>query len=283
MRCAEVHAETDGIRDRPPPVVGVWAFVLGMLALGLLPAGAVGFAPIEGVWEQTNPPHGLTLIQESSPEHFQVRTIRGTVGCVPDENGFVSPVGVFDGEDIGSGLRYGGFDVIFSLTTCEPVGQGESVDTVTNTDPANYRKAFCASEPGSGPPQFDSSFHPTVSTTHCSESIRIRPPETPATFASITSLPRVPACNAAARRRGRMIKLRLKNPLNEPLLSVIVKLGGVTVLTYSYPASVPPVTRIKLPAGPRTLTISMTTTSGKTFIKKRRYGPCRKRHRRRHR
>lgn len=267
----------------PRPLRPALLLAAAFLILLATAAEASAFAPIEGVWEVTNPPNSILLIQETSPEHFQDRNIRGEAGCVIDENGFVNKVGVLDGELTGSGLEYGGFRSALSNETCEPAGISyPALTKIVSTDPSNYRLRNCVSSVEGEPVRVDTELRPTAPTTHCDEWIRIRPPEAPATFARIATVPPAPACTATARRRGRVLKLRLHNPLNEPLLSASVKLGATTVLSYAYPATVPPLTRIHLPAGARTLTIAVTTTSGKTFRRKRHYGVCRAPHRRRH-
>jgi hypothetical protein len=263
-------------------VPALLATVVTFLALST--ASASAFAPIEGVWEVTSPPNAMLLIQETSPEHFQDRNIRGEVGCAFDENGFVNPVGIFNGELIGSGLEYGGFRVALSSETCRPIGEDAAVTKIISTAPSSYRLRTCVGALGTGPPQYDAEFLPTSSTTHCSEALRVRPPEAPVTFGRITSLPPPGVCNGAAQRRGRVIKVKLKNPLNEPLLSALVKLGPRIVVDFQYPATFPALTKIRLPSGRSALRITLKTTSGKTFAKKRIYGPCRakKKHHRRH-
>ncbi len=258
-----------------------------LLALVLVPSSAAAFAPIEGVWEVTSPPNSVLLIQETSPGHFQDRNIRGEAGCVVDEEGFVNKVGILDGELVGSGLEYGGFRSALSDETCEPTGQSyQALTKIISADPTDYRLRNCISSAEGEPVQVDSELRPTAPTTHCDEWVRIHPPEAPATFNRIVTVPPAPACTAATRRRGRLLKLKLRNPVNEPLLSAIVKLGSTVVLSYQYPATVPPLTKITLPAGRKALTIKVVTTSGKTFKRKRHYGACRPRkvhHRRRHR
>jgi len=245
-----------------------------LLVVALAPPLAAAFAPIEGVWEVTRPPNALFLIQETGPEHFQDRNIRGEVGCVVDANGFVNPVAILDGELIGSGLEYGGFRVSLSDETCAQIGTDPAVTKIFSTEPSSYRLRTCVNFEG-GTPQYNTEFQPTGASTHCSEAVRVRPPEAPVTFAKITTLPPTPACTAAAGRRGRALKLKLSNPINEPLLSAIIKLGSKVVLNYQYPATVPALTKITLPAGKETLTIKVVTTSGKTFTRKRHYGACR--------
>jgi hypothetical protein len=256
--------------------------ILALAGLGAFASSAAAFAPIEGVWEAPADPGSELLIQEVSPEHFTTYVIRGG-GCTPDANGFIDPVGVLTSEVIGSGLFYSGVD--YAGAGCGGAASGSQIKQIVSTEPANYRMVVCDSQPGAGPPRYDASFRPTTGTTVCEEVVRVRPPEPPVTFAGIVTLHPPSPCSRAG-RRGRILRLKLRDAVNEPLLSAKVKIGSRPVLSYAYPAAVPSLTKVRLPAAGGTLTVVVTTTSGKSFKRRRHFGPCRavpRRHRRHHR
>jgi hypothetical protein len=242
---------------------------LALTAASAAPASA--FEPIEGVWRTETSTAGEYLIQQASPGVFKMTTIRGNRHCMPDEKGFRARVT----EQVE--IRGGGFDYaynpVYRFPDCSVDGIGEGIVRVVSTSPT-YRHVVCGARPGTGAPQFDAAYQPTASNTVCRFAVRIRPPKPPVRAASLARVPRKLACTPAARRRGRIAPLRLLNPANEPVLSILVKLGGRTLYRYEYPGKLRGRLKLHLPRRTSRLTVAVRTTSDKRFVVARKYGSC---------
>jgi hypothetical protein len=256
--------------------------IAGVLATGLLamaPSAASAFEPIEGVWQTTSDIAAEHLWQQTAPGTFHQYVIQGTTTCQADANGFLNDINLAKGSVQGSGLDYSGTAPFYSFSDCSLIGDGQQVVHILSTDPSDFRMAQCSAQPGTGAPQYDANYRPTDPNTLCTEYRRIRPPEPP-----ITSIDQIASLSKAqCTRRRAKVRVGLTNPANEPLLSAVVKLGRRTVVDYEYPGPVPNVTKVRLPAKGGKLTVSVETTTHKSFSKTRRYHRCGSRHRRHHR
>lgn len=253
---------------------------LMLLSAGLLaPTLASAFEPIEGVWSPVSDPDVDILWQATgNPGEFHEKIINGPNYCTQDSSGFNVMAGLEKATVTGSGSDYSGTAPYFDNYSCAVTSTGQVIVHVFSTDPL----ALARCQARTGAPQFDANYQSTDSGTHCTYFTRDRAPLKPATFNQISSLPTQPPCTTAARAHGRRVHLRFHSPVNEPLLSVRVKLGRRTVFSYNYPARVPHGATLRLPPAGGTLTILLKTVSGRTFKKHRHYGPCMRRHHHHH-
>lgn len=258
----------------------VTAMAVAVGAAVLAPGAAAAFEPIEGVWAHADDTSVRVLFHQTSPGTFQSVAISGSTDCKTNGRGFAAKIGTQGVTLTGSGFDYSGTSNLVDSTTCEPTGATvQSLAHVFSTTPLTMNVCNGSTN---GPPVVDANFQPASSSTHCQPYVFSSAPEPETTFEDITSLPAQPRCTTAARTRGRRIHLRFHAPANEPLLSVLVKLGARKVFSYKYPARVPRGAVLRLPPAGGTLTITIKTVTGKTFKKHRHYAPCLPRHHHHH-
>jgi hypothetical protein len=247
--------------------------LLGSVVTALsLAAPAAAFEPIEGVWRTETSTAGEYLIQRSGTGLFEMTTIKGNRHCEPDESGFRSLVTERMGLR-GAGLDYA-WDPVYRFGDCRVDGIGQGIVRVLSTDPRSYRHVLCGARPGTGAPQFDANYEPTASNTACRFAVRIRAPKAPVKARSLVRVRKAPRCTRRTRARGRVARLRLLNPVNEPVLSVRVRLGRRVLYSYDYPGKLRRLVKVRLPRRAARVRVIARTTSNKRFTVGRRYGRC---------
>lgn len=246
--------------------------LLALVVAFALAAPAAAFEPIEGVWRTETSTAGEYLIQQSAPGVFRMTTIKGNRHCEPDESGFRALVA----ERMllrGSGLDYT-WSPVYRFGDCSVDGIGQGIVRVLSTEKDSYRHVLCGARPGTGAPQFDAEYRPTADNTACRFAVRIRAPRRPVKARSLVRVRKAPRCTRRTRARGRVARLRLLNPANEPVLSIRVRLGRRVLYSYDYPGKLRRLVKVRLPRRAARVRVIARTTSNKRFAVTRRYGRC---------
>jgi hypothetical protein len=259
-----------------------WVALGAIAPLLALAQPAAAFEPIEGVWQTTTSIFGEFNIQQSGPNRFGIYTIKGDAPgspCRVDENNFIRPV-VREGRDdflSGSGLMYTGRGNLWSvdafLGTCTRLGDVPAQADVLSTDPTNYRARYCVRGRLDEAPLFDPSGQPAAGTL-CTIYVRVREPLPQVERAAqVLRLPRLRTSGRTCRRTSRVATLRIANPVNEPLISLTVRVGRRVVEQLGYPVTASRL-RLRLPRGRFTLTVAFETATRSELSTSRRYRAC---------
>ena len=200
------------------------------------PAPALAFDPLEGQWATS----GGLKIERQPDGSLKSTEIAGGFDCLPsDQPGFLQPmIGVegFTVRPVAPKL-YRGTAPLTQVYTCAPAGRGDAQVTLTSD---TYR--FCGSVESSVPLQLDADgqpFWPTVCTTVS----RYAPPARPAVIRdAIAPLPAATRC-----RVSRALRIRPRNPAQDPLVSVEIQLNGRPVTVQTKVRAIAPV-RLRAPA-----------------------------------
>jgi hypothetical protein len=241
-------------------VRGLAAAGVAILALAVAAGPARAADAIEGSWLFQS---GQVLVEATGPGTF-----KGTVVKPTRFTACTHPVGQVMWQMSGQRTSYTGTHAWYR-TDCSLNPGGLSSWTITSTDPANYRMRFCTVAPGGGPPTVDPAGTPTGS-TRCTDLQRILPPQPSPTFASTVRLPATRSC-----RRGARFRILWNPPRADPLVRATVKATHRRVLVLAAKHLLRSIEIRGLPKARYTMTVAVTTASGRVVKGSQSYSRCR--------
>jgi hypothetical protein len=234
-------------------------------AVVALAAPALAADQIEGSWLFES---GQVLVEATGPGTF-----KGTVVEPTRFTACAHPVGQVMWQISGAGASYTGTHIWYTSECAENPG-GQSSWQILTTDPAHYTLRFCTVAPGGGPPTFDPATGTPTGDTRCHELERVLPPQAKPTFTSVVSVPK-----ATGRCRSRRsVRIRLREPKADPLVSALVNVNGKRVRVVKGKRLSAPVDLRNLPRGRYAVKIVATTATGRVLQGTRRYRTCVREH-----
>jgi hypothetical protein len=216
---------------------------------------------IEGSWLFEN---GQVLVEATGPGAF-----KGTVVKPTRFTACTHPVGQVMWQISRAGGAYVGTHIWYTSECVENPG-GQSTWQITSTDPADYALRFCTVAPGGGPPTFDPATGIPTGVTRCHDLERILPPQAAPTFRGVVSLPK----STRTCRGRRTLRIRLREPRADPLVSVIVAVNGKRVRSVKGKRLAAPVHLRNLPRGRYAVEVVATTATGRVLQGTRHYRTC---------
>jgi hypothetical protein len=230
------------------------------------PSYAAAAEPIEGSWFFDG---GEILVEPTDDGSFRGTVVRPTrlATCT-------HPAGERIWSLAGTGTHYTGTHQWFRTSTCTPNPGGQSTWDVSPLQGEQQTVRLCTRDPDAGgPPALNPDGSPADSRTHCLVLDRARPAFAPPTFRGVVVTP------PARTRRGcgahrRRIAVRLRNPKQDPLASVVVRVNGRTVRVLRGAAVRGRIVLRGLPLRRSRVTFVVRTASGRTLRGTRTFRAC---------
>lgn len=235
-----------------------------LAALASAPA-ASGAEPIEGSWFFDG---GEVLVEPRGAGAFVGTVVRPTrlATCV-------HPPGERMWAMSGSGSRYSGTHQWFRDAGCVPNPGGQTTWDVGPRQGGGQALRMCTRNPDvGGPPLLDAAGQPLDRDTHCLVLERARPALPRPTFVRVVKLP--PRRTTTGCNTTRRLRVDLREPRQDPLVSAVVRINGKVVRRVDGNALRRAVVLRGVPRRRATVVLVVRTASGKVLRGKRAYRAC---------